>query len=354
MRLLLSLALTASLAMGAALSAPAGAQEAGGGRPALTGAGSSLGQEILARWAASYGRATGAAPDGRSPLTYESVGSLGGTMRVKDHAVNFGISEIPLPATELARLGLVQFPIAAGGIVVAVHLDNVPRGALRLSGPVLADIFLGRVTSWSDPAIAALNPALPLPAAPIEVVHRLDSSGTTFNATSFLSATSSVWKDTVGAGPQVKWPVGTALRGNDSIALKVRRTPNSIGFVQFAQVLELELNHASIRNHSGRFVRPEPRGFQAAATAARWSSDNHFAVALTDAPGELSYPISVPIFALLPKGVPIQETRTTLGFFRWALENGGSDATALGYVALPRTMVEQIRDYWRKNLGSAS
>lgn len=200
MRLLLSLALAATLA-----TAPAGAQEAGGGRSTLAGAGSSLGQEILVRWAANYRRATGPAPGDQattgSPLTYESVGSLSGTMRAKDHAVDFGISEIPLPAAELARLGLVQFPIAAGGIVVTVHLDNVPPGALRLSGPVLADIFLGRVTSWSDPALAALNPALPLPAAPIEVVHRLDSSGTTFNATGFLSAASPVWKNTVGAGP---------------------------------------------------------------------------------------------------------------------------------------------------------
>jgi phosphate transport system substrate-binding protein len=343
------------------------AQEVLGDTSALvTGSGSTFGYPILTRWAQDYRKwiagggdvpVAGAGlddPPTRPALAYEPVGSLAGMMRVKDRAVDFGASDVPLKAEELAKLGLVQFPIVIGGVAVVVNVEGVGPGAIRFTGPLLAEIFLGRVLSWSDPAIKALNPDLKLPDARIEVVRRADGSGTTFNFTDFLSKASSDWRGKVGSDLLVSWPVGTAAKGNDGVSQTVRQLKNSIGYVEFAQALRTKLSYAVIRNWAGRFVTPDVRAFQAAAVSVEWSAANSFDLLLTDAPGEHAYPIVATVFSLMPRAASPRRTRATLQFFTWALDKGAQDAAELGYVPLPLGLVDQIKDYWKQNLPAGS
>lgn len=348
-----------------ALTPPAFAQDVlGEDSSIVTGAGSTFGFPIVSRWAQSYrqmiaggpGFAMAGAgledPPTRPALAYEPVGSLGGIMRVKDRAVDFGATDMPLTTAELARLGLVQFPIVIGGVAVVVNLDGVAPGQLRLSGPLLVDIYLGRVRNWSDSAIRELNPDLTLPDAPIVTVHRSDGSGTTFNFTDYLAKANPLWRDRVGVDLLVNWPVGigAGARGNDGVSQRVRQTKNSIGYVEFAHALRTRLSYAAIRNASGRFVAPDTRAFQAAAAQAAWSAGNDFGLTLTDAPGEHAYPIVASVFALMPKAANPRRTRQTIQFFQWALEKGERDAAALGYVPLPLPLVDQIKDYWKRSM----
>jgi phosphate transport system substrate-binding protein len=261
---------------------------------------------------------------------------------------------MPLKGDELAALGLAQFPLVMGGVVVAVNVDGVPSGRLKLTGPVLADMFLGRITRWSDPALSALNPDVRLPDAPIVVVHRSDGSGTTFNFTAYLAAVSPEWKLKAGSGLIVAWPTGRAAKGNEGVAQAIKATRNAIGYVEFAQAAQMGLAHAQLQNRAGRFVRPGAATFQAAAASADWASATDFHVLLTNAAGDEAYPIAATVFALVKRGAPRARLRPALDFFRWSLRRGGGTATALGYVPLPPMLVQQVEAYWARTLSMGS
>jgi phosphate transport system substrate-binding protein len=332
------------------------------GETGIKGAGSTFVYPILSRWSREYrdwlsrGGEFPAAnsgledPPASSALDYEPVGSLAGALRAKDRAVDFGASDMPMKSEELAQLGLGQFPIVIGGVVVAVNIDGVGPGAIRLTGPLLADVFLGKITQWSDPAIKALNPALKLPEARIVVVHRSDGSGTTFNFTDYLSKVSAEWKLKVGSAMLVPWPTGTGAKGNEGVALAVKTTRNAIGYVEYAQASQMSLSYALIQNRAGRFVRPDTTSFQAAAAKADWGKTSDFYLLLTDVPGENAYPITATVFVLMPKTASRSRTRAALDFFRWSLERGSSTAAQLGYVPLPAPVVQQVESYWTKTL----
>lgn len=315
----------------------------------VTGAGSTFAQLILSRWSQDY-QATQADAEYQpvgTALDYEPIGSQGGILRVREAGVDFGASDVPLPSQELATLGLAQFPIVIGGVVAVVSVPGVGQGQLRLTGEVLADIFRGKVASWADPAVAGLNPGLALPEAPIAVVHRSDGSGTTFNFTNFLSAHSPAWRDEVGSDLEVSWPTGTGVEGNGGVADAVRRTPNAIGYVDFAQAQRAQLTYALVRNSTGSFVRPSVESFQAAANGANWAEAADFDLLLTDAPGADAYPLVATTFAMMPtQAAASQRSRAALAFFRWSLDNGAAAAEELGYVALPPALVTQVQRYW--------
>jgi phosphate transport system substrate-binding protein len=340
-------------------SSPATAQDVLG-ETGIKGAGSTFVYPVLSRWSREYrawlsrGGDFPAAnsgledPPASSALDYEPVGSLAGTLRVKDRAVDFGASDMPLKSEELASLGLGQFPIVIGGVVVAINIDGVRSGDLKLTGPLLADVFLGKVTRWSDAAIRALNPSLKLPDAPIAVIHRSDGSGTTFNFTDYLSKVSPEWKLKAGAALLVPWPIGTGAKGNEGVALAVQQVKNSIGYVEYAQASQLRLGYARIRNRAGAFIAPNTASFQAAAAGANWGQARDFYLLLTDAPGEKAYPITATVFVLVHKAAARNRTRPALDFLRWSLESGAKTATDLGYVPLPSSVVQQVLGYWSK------
>ena len=223
-------------------------------------------------------------------------------------------------------------------------------GQIKLTGALLADIYLGNVPNWSDPAIKALNPNLKLPDAKIAVIHRSDGSGTTFNFTSFMSGQSPQWRDTVGSDLLVRWPTGTGAKANDGVSRAVRQTRNSIGYVEYAHALQTGLSYAAIQNRAGNFVRPGRQTFEAAAATAEWSKASDFELLMTDAPGDIAYPIVATVFVLMQKGTAPRRARAALNFFEWSLDKGAKDAADLGYVPLPQTLVLQIKDYWAKNL----
>ena len=336
------------------------------GETGTKGAGSTFVYPVLSRWSREY-RAWLARggdypgldaslddPPASSTLEYEPVGSLAGLLRLKDRAVDFAASDMPLTSAELSGQGLGQFPIVVGGVVVAVNADGAPTGRLKLTGPVLADIFLGRIARWSDPAIAGLNPGLRLPDAPIAVIHRSDGSGTTFNFTAYLSAVSAEWKLKAGSNLMVAWPTGTAAKGNEGLARAVKATRNSIEYVEYAQATQLGLSHALLQNRAGRFVRPDAATFQAAAAGADWSAAPHFHIVLTNPAGEQAYPIAATVFVLMSKTAPRVRTRSALDFFRWSLRKGSGTATALGYVPLPPALVQQVETYWARTFQAGS
>lgn len=336
------------------------------GSDAITGAGSTFAYPVVSRWAHGYRRwvagggdfpIAGAGLDDAPTapaIDYEPIGSLAGTMRVKEAAVDFGASDVPLSSAELNKLGIAQFPVVIGGIVVVTNLPGVGVGQLRFTGPVLADVFLGKVATWSDPAIKALNPDIALPDAKIVIVRRADGSGTTFNFTDYLSKVSPQWKQEVGSDLFVKWPAGLAAKGNQGVAETVRATPNAIGYVEFAQALRSNLAYALIENSTKTFVRPEPAAFQAAAASADWAKASDFDLLLTDAPGTSAYPIVATVFALMNKNLSQRRARAAFNFFRWSLDKGAADATQLGYVPLPETLVKQVKAYWVQNFKGAA
>jgi phosphate transport system substrate-binding protein len=358
-------ALCFALTACAAAAIPAKAQEVAGAA-AVTGAGSTFAYPIVSRWAKAYERwvsgvggmvmaGTGLDdPPTRQALDYEPIGSLGGTMRVKTAAVDFGASDVPLKSDELRKLGLAQFPIVIGGVVAVVNINGVEPGKIKFTGPLLADIFLGKVQNWSDPAIKAINPDLKLPDAKIAIVHRSDGSGTTYNFANYLSKVSPQWREKVGFDLLVKWPAGTGVKGNDGVARAVRQTANSIGYVEFAQALQTKLSYAALQNRNGQFVLPSPQSFQVAVQSADWGNASDFDLMMTDVPREGAYPIVATVFVLMHKTASPRRTRAALNFFEWSLDKGAPDASALGYVPLPETLVTQIKRYWASNLKAGS
>lgn len=339
-------ALSALVALGASFAAaPALAQN-------VSGSGSTFVQPLLNRWSQDFLREQWTAESQPSGgLDYEAVGSEAGVMRIKDRAVDFGATEVPLTPEEVKRYGVAQFPVVIGGVVAAVNLPGVPAGALKLDGDTLARIYLGKITRWNDPALKALNPDLALPDAAIVAVRRADGSGTTFAFTSFLARVSEAWKP-VGAGLNVAWPTGVAARGNGGVAETVKRTPHAIGYLDLATARRAGLSAASLKNGAGAFVAPSPESFQAAAAKADWRAENDFGLSLLNSPSEVAYPIVTTTFALVPDARPASSrTGVVINFFNWGFERGASEATALGYVPMPPEVADKIRAYWRGKLG---
>lgn len=344
---------------------PAMAQEVLGDGT-LKGAGSTFAYPVLSQWSREYRAWVSRGgdfpvadagledPPASSALDYEPVGSLAGTLRVKDRAVDFGVSDMPLKSDELAVLGLGQFPIVIGGVAVVANLEGLGPGQLHLTGPVLADIFLGKVGRWSDPAIRALNPSLTLPDADIAVVHRSDGSGTTFNFTDYLSKVSPEWKLKVGSALLVSWPTGVGAKGNEGVGQTVQAVRSSIGYIDYAQASAMKLSHALLQNRAGRFVTPEPASFQAAASSVDWGRASDFHVSLTNAPSRNAYPIAATVFVLMHKTASPARARAALDFFRWSLEQGASAATRLGYVPLSLPLVRQVNTYWSTTFKTGS
>lgn len=308
----------------------------------ITGAGSTFVYPILSKWAADYEAKTG------TTVRYQSIGSGGGIAQIKSATVDFGASDAPLKPEDLKKSGLVQFPLVIGGIVPAINIDGVKPGEVKFTGPLLADIFLGKVKTWNDPAIAKLNPDVKLPAAPIIVAHRSDSSGTTFNWTNYLSKASPEWRDKVGEGTAVAWPVGAGGKGNEGVAAFVLQTNNSIGYVEYAYVLQNKLTYGLVQNKAGKYVKPDASSFQAAAAGADWAKAQDFYLIMTDSPAAYAYPISATAFVLMNKDPKSPaRSRSALEFFRWALHNGEKQAVELDYVSLPSSLVTQIEFYWK-------
>ena len=315
------------------------------GRPAaateqITGAGSTFVYPVLAAWSGDYAKQTGQA------VNYQSIGSGGGVSQIKAGTVDFGATDQPLEPKELAESGLAQFPVVIGGVVPVVNIPGVAPGQLKLTGPLLADIYAGKVKKWNDPAIGTVNAGVALPNADIAVVHRSDGSGTSFNFTHYLSQVSPAWKSGPGEGKSVQWPVGVGGKGNEGVAGYVKQIPNSIGYVEYAYVLQNKMAFAQLQNAAGKFVSPSAESFQAAAASADWKNAKDFFLVMTDAPGAEAYPITATTFVLMHRQ-PKDKARSdaALSFFRWALKDGQGQAQKLDYVPLPADLVGQIESY---------
>ncbi|MBO0755245.1 MAG: phosphate ABC transporter substrate-binding protein PstS [Bradyrhizobiaceae bacterium] len=311
----------------------------------ITGAGSTFVYPILSRWAEAYAAATG------NTVSYQSIGSSGGITQIKASSVDFAASDMPLQPDQLAKLGMSQFPLVIGGVVPVVNLEGVHAGQMKFTGPLLADIFLGNVRKWNDPAIRAINPDLRLPDADITVVHRLDGSGTTFNWVNYLSKVSAEWHDKVGEGTSVEWPNGVAGKGNEGVALFVSTIKNSIGYVEYTYALQYNMTFGQVQNKTGRFVRPDADSFRAAAEGVNWQATKDFYLLMTDADGQNAYPITATTFILIyRKPTDPSRTKAALAFFKWAFDQGQRPAEDLKYVPLPSSLVAQIESYWKANV----
>ncbi|GJI98044.1 phosphate-binding protein PstS [Duganella caerulea] len=315
----------------------------------MTGAGSSFMYPIAAKWADMYKSASG------NVLNYQSVGSGAGIKQIKAKTVDFGASDKPLSATELDAEGLMQFPAIMGGVVAVVNLDGITPGQMKLTGPLIADIYLGKITKWNDAAIAALNPGVKLPAEEITVVHRADGSGTTFLFTDFLSKTSPEFKTKIGADAAVKWAVGVGGKGNEGVAANVQRIKGAIGYVEWAFAKKNKMSHTQLKNKDGNFLQPDDEFFKAAAANADWAKTPGFAVVLTDQPGKNAWPITGATFVLMHKAqADAAKGKEVVKFFDWAFKNGAAAATDLDYVPMPASVVKLIQDSWKANLKDAS
>jgi phosphate transport system substrate-binding protein len=315
----------------------------------ITGAGATFPYPIYAKWAEEYKKVSG------NGMNYQSIGSGGGIKQIKAKTVDFGASDMPLKAEDLETEGLMQFPAIMGGVVPVVNLDGVAPGQLKLTGPVLADIYLGKITKWNAPEISGLNAGVKLPAEDISVVHRADGSGTSFLFTDYLSKISANFKTTVGAGTAVKWPVGVGGKGNEGVAANVQRIKNSIGYVEYAYAKKNKMTYAQLKNRDGQFVSPDDDNFKAAAAGADWAKTPGFAVVLTDQAGKNSWPITGASFILMHKvQADAAKGKEVLKFFDWAYKNGGGMAAELEYVAMPPAVVKLVQDAWKAQLKDGS
>ena len=307
----------------------------------ISGAGASFIFPLVSKWSADYNAATGA------KVNYQSIGSGGGIAQIKAGTVDFGSSDKPLSSEELAEAGLGQFPSAIGGVVPVLNVEGLQPGQLKLTGALLGDIFLGKIATWNDPAIAALNPGLALPDGKISIVHRSDGSGTTFNFSNYLSKVNEEWKAKVGEGTSLQWPTGVGGKGNEGVASYVQQIKGSIGYVELAYALQNNMPYASLQNAAGNWVEPNDRTFAAAAATADWASASDFNLVITNAPGAEAWPITATNFMLMHKQ-PKDPARSQAArdFFKWAFEQGQAQAAELHYVPLPPELVQQIEAYW--------
>ncbi len=307
----------------------------------ITGAGASFIYPLMSKWSADYNKATGA------KINYQSIGSGGGIAQIKAATVDFGSSDKPLDSSELEAAGLGQFPSVIGGVVPVVNLEGIAPGQLKLTGPLLADLFLGKLTNWNDPAIAALNPGVSLPSSKINIVHRSDGSGTTFNFANYLSKVSPEWKSKAGEGTTVNWPVGIGGKGNEGVAAYVRQVKGSIGYVELAYAAQNKMAHAALQNAAGTFVQPTRESFAAAAASADWVNSKDFNLVITNAPGMDAWPITATNFILMHKQPKNAESaKAARDFFAWAYTQGKAQADTLDYVPLPPELVAQVEAYW--------
>lgn len=308
----------------------------------LTGAGSTFIYPVLAKWADLYKKETGIA------VNYQSIGSGGGIKQIENKTVDFGATDMPLTSEVLAKNDLLQFPVINGAEVLVVHLNGIAAGQLKLTGKIAADIYLGTVKKWNDPAIAKINPGLKLPDQEISVIHRADGSGTTFIFTNYLSKISPEWKSKVGAGTAVTWATGVGAKGNEGVASYVKQIEGSIGYVEYAYAIQNKMTYTQIANRAGQFVLPTDKNFEAAAAGAKWAKSKNFNLIMTDAPGKNSWPIIGSTFVLMHKTPDKPEqTKKTLQFFAWAYHNGASAAKELHYVPLPKNVVTLIQKTWK-------
>ncbi len=315
----------------------------------MTGAGATFPYPIYAKWAENYKKATG------NGLNYQSVGSGAGIKQIKAKTVDFGASDKPLKAEELNAAGLMQFPAIMGGVVTIINLDGIAPGAMKLTGTVVADIYMGKITKWNDPQIAALNPGMKLPADEITVVHRADGSGTTFLFTDYLAKVSPEWKTKVGADAAVKWVVGVGGKGNEGVAANVRSMKGSIGYVEWAFAKKNKIAHTQLKNKDGVFLQPDDEAFKAAAASADWAKAPGFGIVLTDQPGKASWPITGVSYILMYKQqADAAKGKEVLKFFDYSFKNGDAAAVELDYVPLPDSVTKLVSDAWKANLKDAS
>jgi phosphate transport system substrate-binding protein len=308
----------------------------------VTGAGSSFVFPVVSKWSQDYSKAS------PNRINYQSIGSGGGIAQIKAATVDFGASDAPLSAEDLQAAGLGQFPSVIGGIVPVVNIEGVEPGKLKLDGPTLAKIFMGDIKKWNDPAIVALNAGVTLPDQAITVVHRSDGSGTSFNFTNYLSKVSPEWNDKLKFGTTVQWPAGVGGKGNEGVSAYVKQIKGSIGYVEFAYALQNKMAHTQLKNAAGKFVEPSAKAFGAAADTADWASAKDFNLIMTNAPGDAAWPITATTWIIMyktPKNA--EQSKAAFDFFKWSLENGQEQAASLDYVALPKSLVTKIEDYWK-------
>jgi phosphate transport system substrate-binding protein len=325
-----------------ALAVAAGALFAGSGivsAQEITGAGASFPAPVYSKWASDYNKATGV------KVNYQSIGSGGGIRQIDSKTVDFGASDLPLTDEVLKTKGQLQFPTVLGGVVPIINVKGIEPGAMKLTGQLLGDIYLGKVSKWNDPAIKALNPTLNLPDAAIAQVRRADGSGTTFIFTNYLSKVNAEWKSKVGEGTAVNWPVGAGGKGNEGVAAFVARLPNSLGYVEYSYVKQNKLSFAVVQNANGKYVKPDDDSFKASAAGADWSKT--FYQILTNQPGDNAWPISGATFILmhLKQDKPANASEV-LKFFNWAYTNGSKSAEDLDYVPMPPAVVASIQKAW--------
>ncbi|OOF67988.1 phosphate ABC transporter substrate-binding protein PstS [Rodentibacter caecimuris] len=311
----------------------------------VTGAGASFPQPIYVQWAMNYKAETG------NQINYQSIGSSGGVKQILSGTVDFGASDSPMKESDLEKNNLVQFPTVIGGVVPVINVEGIKPGELKLTGELLADIYLGKITHWNDEKIKQLNPSLNLPDKMITTVFRADGSGTSFIFTHYLSQVSSDWKDKVGAANTVKWPTsanGAAGKGNEGVSIYVGRVKNSIGYVEYAYAKQNKMTYVQLKNAAGNFVLPSQESFAAAANVD-WNKAKGFSLVLTNQPSAEAWPLAAATFILVPKNVADkQRAETALNFFDWAYKKGNEQAQKLDYVPLPDNVKQLVRDEWKK------
>lgn len=315
----------------------------------ITGAGATFPFPIYSKWAEAYKKETGIG------LNYQSIGSGGGIRQIRAKTVDFGATDMPLKGEDLAKDGLIQFPTVMGGVVPALNVAGVGQRDLKLTGPLLADIYLGKITRWNDPKIVALNPNVKLPDSAINVVYRSDGSGTTFVWTDYLSRISADWKGQIGANTAVQWPVGVGGKGNEGVSATVKQIPNSIGYVEYAYAKQNNLGYALVQNAAGNFPAPDDKSFQAAADGADWTAAPGFGIILNNQAGKEAWPITSATFILMhAKPEDPARAKAALAFFDWAYKNGDKLALDLDYVPLPASVKDKVRASWKNGFQDAS
>ncbi|WP_417908695.1 phosphate ABC transporter substrate-binding protein PstS [Candidatus Electronema sp. PJ] len=334
------MAAAAAVVMAALNIAPAAAQTV-----SINGAGASFPFPVYGQWAHKYNQLTGV------QVNYQSIGSGGGIAQIKAKTVDFGASDDPLKTEELNQAGLLQFPMIMGGVVPIINVKGIEPGKMLLTNALVADIFLGKVNKWNDPAIVGLNPGLQLPEQKITVVRRADGSGTTSIFTNYLAKVSPEWKDKIGAGKTVEWPVGVGGKGNEGVSAYVRKVNGSIGYVEYAYALQNKLSHVKLRNRDGGEVEPTSATFQAAAANAEWKAEEGFGLFLTDQPGKESWPITGVSYILIYKQHDKADIAAAmLKFFDWAYKHGKETAEKLHYVAMPENVIQMVQAAWAKDV----
>lgn len=308
----------------------------------VTGAGSSFVFPVISKWSQDYSK------NSENRINYQSIGSGGGIAQIKAATVDFGASDAPMSAEDLKAAGLGQFPSVIGGIVPIVNVEGVESGKLKLDGETLAKIFMGEIKKWNDPAIVALNSGVTLPDTNITVVHRSDGSGTTYNFTNYLSKVSPAWNEKLKFGSTVQWPAGVGGKGNEGVSAYVKQIKGSIGYVEHSYAVTNKLSYTQLKNAAGKFIVPDAKAFAAAADTADWANAKDFGLIMTNAPGEGAWPITATTWIIMYKQAKNEEkSKAAFDFFKWSLENGQKQAESLDYVALPKSLVDRVENYWK-------